>query len=116
MLERLIAEFARSQIRYGAIGGFALGVLGTPRQTLDLNFLVLRDDLKKLDGVLSRLGFSLAYRSENVSQYSHREPAWGSLDFIHAFRKISLGMLDRAKDLPVIGGKHYLKTAQPDLF
>ena len=114
VLDRLIAEFARSQICYGAIGGFALGVLGTPRQTLDLDFLVLRDDLEKLDSVLSQLGYSLAYRSENVSQYSHREPAWGSLDFIHAFRKISLGMLDRAKDLPVLGGKHSLKTAQPE--
>ncbi len=114
VLDRLIAEFSRWQIRYGAIGGFALGVLGTPRQTMDLDFLVHRDDLQKLDGVLSHLGYALAFRSENVSQYSHSEPAWGSLDFIHAFRKISLGMLDRAKDLPVLGGKHNLKTARPE--
>ena len=114
VLERLIAEFSRLEIRYAAIGGFALGVLGTPRQTMDLDFLVSREDLEKLDGVLSQLGYTLAFRSENVSQYSHSEPAWGGLDFIHAFRKVSLGMLDRAQDLPVLGGKSNLKTAQPE--
>lgn len=114
VLVRLIAEFSRLKIRHAAIGGFALGALGTPRQTMDLDFLVCRDDLEKLDDVLIPLGYTLVFRSENVSQYSHSEPAWGGLDFIHAFRKISLGMLDRAKDLPVLGGKHSLKTAQPE--
>jgi hypothetical protein len=114
VLERLIVEFSRLQIRYAAIGGFALGVLGAPRQTLDLDFLVHRDDLEKLDGALGPLGYARVYRSENVSQYIHTEPAWGSLDFIHAFRKVSLGMLDRATDFPVIGGKRSLKTARPE--
>lgn len=101
-------------IRHAAIGGFALGILGTPRQTMDLDFLVNRDDLEKLDGVLSPLGYTLAFRSENVSQYNHREPAWGGLDFVHAFRTISVGMLDRAKSLPALDGKLLLKTAQAE--
>ena len=114
VLERLITEFSRLQIRCAAIGGFALGVLGTPRQTMDLDFLVHRDDLEKLDGALTHLGYARAYRSENVSQYRHAEAKWGSLDFVHALRKVSLAMLERAKDYPALGGKQKLKTAQPE--
>ncbi len=81
---------------------------------MDLDFLVHRDDLEKLDKALTGLGYTRVFHSENVSQYRHPEPAWGSVDFIHAFRKISLAMLDRAKDYPALGGKQSLKTAQPE--
>ena len=114
VLERLITEFSRLQIRCAVIGGFALGVLGTPRQTMDLDFLVHCDDLEKLDGALTHLGYVRVYSSENVSQYRHSEAIWGSLDFIHAFRKVSLAMLERAKDYPALGGMQKLKTAQPE--
>jgi hypothetical protein len=114
VLKTMISEFSRLEIRCAAIGGFALGVLGVPRQTLDLDFLVHRDDLQKLDRSLTALGYSRVFQSENVSQYRHSEAAWGSVDFIHAFREISLAMLDRAKDYPAFGGKQTLRTAQPE--
>lgn len=114
VLKTLIAEFSRLKIRCAAIGGFALGVLGVPRQTMDLDFLVHRDDLEKLDGALAALGYARVFHSENVSQYRHPAAAWGSVDFIHAFRTISLAMLDRAKDHPALGGKESLRTAQPE--
>jgi len=81
---------------------------------MDLDFLVHRDDLDKLDKALTALGYSRVFHSENVSQYRHPQDAWGSLDFIHAFRKISLAMLDRAKDYPALGGTQSLRTAQPE--
>jgi len=114
VLERLVEVFERLQIRYAAIGGFALGVLGAPRQTMDLDFLIDRDDLAKLDTALSDLGYTRLFRSENVSQFRHDDPAWGSLDFIHAFRKVSLAMLDRAKVCSVLAGRASMKTAQPE--
>ena len=114
VLKTLISEFSRLRIRCAAIGGFALGVLGVPRQTLDLDFLVHRDDLPKLDDALTALGYARLFRSENVSQYRHPDAAWGSVDFIHAFRKISLAMLDRAKDYPALGGRQSLRTAEPE--
>lgn len=49
VLEALLAEFDRRRIRYAAIGGFALGVLGYPRTTIDLDFLVHKDDLAGLE-------------------------------------------------------------------
>jgi len=114
VLHTLISEFSRLKIRCAAVGGFALGVLGAPRQTLDLDFLVHWDDLEKLDAALKALGYARVFRSENVSQYRHLDTAWGSVDFIHAFRKVSLAMLDRAKDYPALGGTQSLRTAQPE--
>jgi hypothetical protein len=42
VLKALLAEFERHRIRYATIGGFAMGVLGVPRATADLDFLVHR--------------------------------------------------------------------------
>lgn len=81
---------------------------------MDLDFRVHRDDLAKLHGALTDLGYSREFFSENVSQYRHPDAVWGSVDFIHAFRTISLAMLDRAKDHPALGGQQILRTVQPE--
>jgi len=81
---------------------------------MDLDFLVHRDDLQKLDRSLTVLGYFRVFQSENDSQYRHSKVAWGSVVFVHAFRKISIAMLDRAKDYPALGGKQNLRTAQPE--
>ena len=36
VLRTLLTEFERHEIRYAAIGGFAMGVLGAARATMDL--------------------------------------------------------------------------------
>lgn len=113
-MKALLAEFDRHQIRYAAIGGFALGVLGYPRATMDLDFLVHRDDLDKLHGRLTALGYERLVHTENVSQYRHRDTRWGEVDFVHAFRKSSLAMLARAKSYPVFGKKQKVKAADPE--
>ena len=71
VLEALLAEFDRRRIRYAAIGGFALGVLGYPRTTIDLDFLVHKDDLSKVHDLLTDLGYQRVVHTENVSQYRH---------------------------------------------
>jgi hypothetical protein len=114
VLKRLLADFNRDQIRYAVIGGFALGILGIPRQTIDLDFLVHKDDLTKLDARLASLGYKLVFQTENVSQYRHDDEAWGSLDFIHALRKISLAMLQRANSHPVFAGTQTVKAVEPE--
>lgn len=114
VLKTLLAEFERRHIRYATIGGFALGVLGAPRATLDMDFLVHRDDLGKLDAVLHELGYKRVGQTVNVSKYVHPDRAWGSLDFIHAFRTVALEMLARAKRRPILNGTHTLAVADPE--
>ena len=114
VLSTLLAEFNRLQIRYAAIGGFAMGVLGVPRATMDLDFLVHRDDLDKLHGVLTSFGYQRLVHTENVSQYGHTDGLWGSVDFVHAFRKVALAMLARAKSYPVFAGTQEVRAVDPE--
>jgi hypothetical protein len=114
VLKSLLTEFRRCKIRYAVIGGFALGVLGYPRATMDIDFLVHRDDLAKLHKGLTALGYKRLLQTENVSHYRHRAETWGGVDFIHAFRKVSLAMLGRAKNYKVFGGKQTIRVANPE--
>lgn len=114
VLAKLTEEFERLQLRYAVIGGFALGVLGTPRLTMDIDFLIHRDDLDNLHTTLTALGYQRIFHTQNVSQYRHDDTIWGSVDFVHAFRSVSLGMLERAKKYPVFGGKRSLPTLDPE--
>ena len=81
---------------------------------MDLDFLVHRDDLRKLHQILSSLGYRRVHDSENVSQYHHDDNHWGSVDFIHAFREVSLAMLARAKSYPAFGAKLSIPTLDPE--
>ena len=114
VLRTLVSEFDRLQIRCATIGGFALGILGAPRQTMDLDFIVHRDDLQKLHHTLIMLGYARVFHTENVSQYRHNDGIWGSIDFIHAFREISLSMLQRARSYPVFSGKQTVRSVDPE--
>ena len=100
VLKILLEGFEKHRIRYGVIGGFALGLLGSPRATMDVDFLVNREDLETLHQMLTRLGYQRDVLLENVSQYSHSARPFGSLDIIHAFRPYALDMLARARTVP----------------
>ena len=114
VLRALLEEFHQHQIRYAAIGGFALGVLGVPRATMDLDFIVHRDDLDRLHEALTALGYLRMVRTENVSQYRHADTLLGSVDFIHAFRRFALAILARAKSHSVFGGSQAVRVADPE--
>jgi len=110
----ILEGFHRESIRYGLIGGFAMGALGVPRSTVDLDFLVHRDDLSKIDNVMKSQGYECVYKSENVSQYVSDVKIFGEVDFIHAFRQISVGMLERARELDVFEGKFKVKVLRTE--
>ena len=81
---------------------------------MDLDFLVQRDDLHKLHGVLTTLGYQRYVQTENVSQYRHADALWGSVDIVHAFRKAALGMLVRAICYPIFGGTQEIRVVNPE--
>ncbi len=97
VLSSLIKNFEEEDVRYGLIGGFSLVMLGIPRTTVDLDFLVHREDLKKLDKIMETTGYKLVFRTENVSQYVGSASTLGGVDFLHAFRKYSKRMLKQAQ-------------------
>jgi predicted nucleotidyltransferase len=103
VLERLLNAFERENIRYALMGGFAMGLWGAGRTTVDVDFLVNRDDMQKVDAIMNQLDYECKYRSENVLQYVSPLKIFGEVDFLHAFREASLQMLQRAEEKEVFG-------------
>lgn len=114
VLVRLISSFEQSGIRYGLIGGFALGLWGGSRTTVDLDFLVRRDDLSAIDTIMRDAGYELKFRTENVSQFLSAHHRLGTVDFLHAFREASLEMLKDAVAKEVFGGTLKIRVLRPE--
>lgn len=114
VLTSLVTAFEQARIRYAAIGGFALGVLGVPRATMDLDCLVHRDDLEAVHRIFGELGYARLARTEHASHYVHRDSQWGRIDLLHALRKYSLNMLERARAYPIFNGQHTIKVLEPE--
>lgn len=110
----LVEQFNRQKIGYALMGGYALGALGIARATVDLDLLVDKDDLGKIDKIMEELGYKLRFRTENVSQWLSPLKIFGEVDFLHAFRKISRKMLAKAIQKPMCGGKFQVKVLRPE--
>jgi len=57
---------------------------GTGRIPLEVDFLVNREDIQRIDD--NQPGYECKYRSENVSQYVSPLKVFGEVDFLYAFR------------------------------
>jgi len=114
VLSLIIKKFNEDQIRYALIGGFALGALGVPRATIDLDFLVNRVDLFKIDKLMKENGYECVYKTENVCQYIASAKIFGEVDFLLAFREISTKMLERALIKDIFAGALKIKVLKPE--
>lgn len=111
VLEKLLSAFHERLIRYALIGGFATGLWGLPRATVDLDFLVADEDMPQVHDIMTALGYSRRYHTVNVSQYVSDLRLWGAVDFLHAFRQASLGILNRIVKKEMYGGTIQIKVA-----
>ncbi len=114
IIEKILAEFVKAKVRYALMGGFALGALGIPRATVDIDFLVLRDDMERVAHIMAEMGYRCVYESENVSQYASSEKIFGEVDFLHAFREASIGMIERAEEKKIFGEGLTIKVVKPE--
>jgi predicted nucleotidyltransferase len=114
VLRLIIESFDRKNLHYGLIGGFALGVLGVPRATIDLDFLILRDDWRQADAIMKSNGYKCVYKSDEVAQYVSEISVFGEVDFLLAHRDISLGMLERASKKTLFSGEISIKVLRPE--
>ena len=114
VLGKLIKAFNDQGIRYGLIGGFALGVWGVGRATADIDFLVNRDDLENVNEIMRTIGYKVGFRSENVTHFISDEVKYGNVDFLHSFRQPSLEMLGRTEKKDVLGGEIIIMVVRPE--
>jgi hypothetical protein len=110
VLKKLLSSFEEYKIRYGLIGGFALGLWGVPRATVYLDFLVAAEDMPQVHAIMTSLNYARRYHTVNVSQYGSDLRLWGEVDFLHAFRRASLGMLQRTIDKELFAGTIRVKV------
>lgn len=110
----LLQRFQERHVRYGLMGGFALGLWGVARSTVDLDFLVHRDDLARIDEIMRDLAYECKFRSENVAQYASSLNRYGEVDFLFAFREASRGMLKRSVEKKIFGGELAIKVLLPE--
>jgi hypothetical protein len=96
VIEKLLAAFADEGIAYGLIGGYAVSLWGVQRGTVDIDFLVPRDDMPKVHRIMASMGYDIKFSSQNVTQFSSPLGTLGEIDYLHAFRSPSLAMLTRA--------------------
>ncbi|MGD9641723.1 MAG: nucleotidyltransferase family protein [Elusimicrobiales bacterium] len=113
-LSMLIAQFDAHNVPYAIIGGFAIGALGIPRSTIDLDFLVSSEALHKVDPIMLSLGYKKVFASENASQYVSPSAEMGEVDFLHAFRPLSVKMLAEAQAVPVFGRQARVMVLKPE--
>ncbi|MCK5655570.1 MAG: nucleotidyltransferase [Candidatus Aureabacteria bacterium] len=114
VLKLILNGFQEKDVRYAVIGGFALGLLGVPRATVDLDFLVHRGDLSKIDAIMKTNGYECVYKTENVSQYVSPLKLFGEIDFLHAFRSISCKMIDQSVEKEIFEGKLKIRVLTPE--
>jgi len=113
-LTAVVAEFEKNDVGYALIGGFAIGALGVPRSTIDLDFLVYAEALHKVEAIMLALGYKKVFASENASQYVSPSAEMGEVDFLHTFRPISMRMLAEAETVPVFGKEVRVKVLKAE--
>jgi hypothetical protein len=113
-MEQLAGSFEKEGIDYALMGGFALGIWGAQRATIDIDFLILLEDMERAHGILTGLGYKLRHKSPNVSQYVSPLKTFGEIDFLHAFRDVSKSMLRRARKKEIFGAGIAIKVLQPE--
>ena len=114
VLTILLGKFGEQGIHYSLIGGFALGLWGVARATVDLDFLIDRKDLEKVGQIMKETGYVCKFTSENVSQFVSPVKVYGEIDFLHAFRQTSVEMLARAEEKEIFSGALRIKVLMPE--
>ncbi len=114
VLSIMLKKFSENNIHYALMGGFALGLWGAGRTTIDIDFLISRDDVKQIEKIMTEVGYECRYRSENVSQYISPLAVFGEVDFLHAFRTASLEMLKRAQEKGIFNNSLTIRVLMPE--
>lgn len=99
ILTEITQSFAANNVSYALIGGYAMGLLGAGRPTVDIDVLAEKVASTKVRKILIGLGYELNFESENVAQFVSPMEIFGEIDILWAFRPVALDMLKRSKEM-----------------
>ena len=110
----LLSAFEQERVSYALIGGFAVSLWGYQRATVDMDFLVNRNDMAKVRRIVEELGYRCLHASDNVTQFVADDKRQGKLDFLHAFRPAALSMLEHAARKTIFDGEQTIAIILPE--
>jgi hypothetical protein len=114
-LIRLREELGAAGIEHALIGGIALQFHGHARATQDLDLMVKREDLARIDEIMRRLGFRRLHADQETASFVAAGDTPGRVDFLLAHRPHALGMLARARSHAIGGESHLLvRVLEPE--
>jgi len=70
--------------------------------------------LHKIEAIMLAMGYKKVFSSENASQYVSPSAELGEVDFLHAFRPISMKMLAEAETVMVFGKEARVKVLKAE--
>jgi len=114
VLNIIIRKFDENNIDYALIGGFAIGLLGIMRATMDIDFLINKNNMLQVDEILKKYGYKCLYQSDYVAQYISDLKPLGTIDIIFASKPISLEMLAQAITIKLFNNSLNIKVLKPE--
>ena len=111
-LRRVHVALVGAKIPHAIIGGLALGALGVPRMTKDVDLLVDADDAANVAAIMMALGFSRLDANETFSSFVF--DVYMRVDFLHARRQRTRTMLREARVVRFQG--HEMLVVRPEDF
>ena len=103
VFRELLEKFKQQHIRFALIGGFALHAAGFTRATKDIDFVIMAEDMVKINNIMTQLGYELTHESKEFSNYWHPMVPLGCVDYLHAHREYARKMLSRAQSKNILG-------------
>ncbi len=98
-LEKANQALNESGVNHALIGGFALAVLGVPRATNDIDFLINAAQVETAKAAMTQAGWKIALETKEVIHFREQ----GNVDLLIARRPLSQAMLRNSKPLPPLG-------------
>lgn len=87
------------------IGGFAVNYYKVSRNTADIDFLIIKEDLKKISSALKEAGYRQSSTEENFAQFESSHLSLRNVDFMFVDRPTLDKILKEAKPITIAGQK-----------
>lgn len=111
---QLLSDFFQEQdVDHALIGAFALNSYGYMRATRDIDFIVRREDQRKVIEYLESLGFETIHRSTGYSNHVHKLSGLGQIDFVYVAGQTADAIFTEARKMPVLG-KQVIPVVKPE--
>jgi predicted nucleotidyltransferase len=115
VLKILLNRLSAAGVEAALSGGLALSTMGVFRFTKDIDFVIPEEGVDAVDHIMTELGYEKqGFSSSEIASYVSPLKVFGQVDFLVAKRKYSRAMLQRARQVPVLGGELRVKALLPE--